>query len=278
MGLCVYATLLAGVPAASGGRESKEERSARPWPRIPYPPADSVRRAQRFAAARADVSFAIIDRSTGLRGYDENLQFSSASASKALLLAAELRRIAREQLPLDGGTRELLEPMITYSDNRAADAIYARVGDEGLEEIARRAGMRDFEPTRGFWGGDRITAADLARFFYRLEDNLHGPHRAYAMELLARVTPVESWGIPAAVGPGWRAWFKGGWRPAGQEHTSGPVTNQGALLEHRGGERLALAVLTDEPPGEGGGFSAIEGVTRRLLASRPPYRGGWLAP
>ena len=46
--------------------------------------------------------------------------------------------------------------------------------------------------------------------------------------------------------------------------------------QHR--ERLALAVLTEEPPSDGSGFAAIEGVAERLLASPPPYRGGWVAP
>ena len=167
-----------------------------------------------------------MDRSLGLRGYDDDRQFSSASVSKALLLAAELRRLESEGLPLDDETKALLEPMITYSDNRAADAIYARVGDEGLEEVAERAGMNDFDPTPGFWGGDRITAADMARFFYRLDRNLPGPHRAYAKRLLARITPVERWGIPEAVGHGWSIWFKGGWRPPGGEENSGQVTHQ----------------------------------------------------
>jgi hypothetical protein len=248
------------------------------WPPAAYPPPAAVRRAQRFAAARGDVSFAVIDRSVGLRGYDQDRQFSSASVSKALLLAAELRRLDREGLPLDGATRALLEPMITYSDNGAADAVYARVGDEGLDEVAERAGMSDFVPTPGFWGGDQITAADMARFFYRLDANLPGPHRAYAKRLLARITPVERWGIPEVLGGGWSIWFKGGWRPPGGEHNSGPVTHQAALLEHRGGERLALAVLTDEAPWGGGGFETIEGLARRLLAKPPPYRGGWLAP
>ena len=247
------------------------------WPPAVYPPPAAVRRAQRFAAARG-VSFAVIDRSLGLRGYDQDRQFSSASVSKALLLAAELRRLDREGLPLDGDTRALLEPMITYSDNGAADAVYARVGDEGLDEVAERAGMSDFVPTPGFWGGDQITAADMARFFYRLDANLPGPHRAYAKRLLARITPVERWGIPEVLGGGWSIWFKGGWRPPGGEHNSGPVTHQAGLLEHRGGERLALAVLTDEAPWGGGGFETIEGLARRLLAKPPPYRGGWLAP
>jgi beta-lactamase family protein len=248
------------------------------WPRIDYPAPHAIRSAEDFAASRGDVSFAVIDDSIGLRGYDVDREFSSASLSKALLLAAELRRLDRDDLPLDSETKELLEPMVTYSDNRAADAVYAQVGDEGLEEVAGRAGMRDFEATPGFWGGDRITAADMARFFYGLEANLPGPHRAYAKGLLARIAPVERWGIPRAVGHGWSVWFKGGWRPAGGEHTSGAVTHQAALLVHRGGERLALAVLSDEAPGDAGGFAAIEGVTERLLAAPPPRRRGWIAP
>jgi hypothetical protein len=280
----IPAVLIAAAPA--GGRsvadQDGKDRHARStgqgWPRIAYPPARAIRRAEEFAASRGDVSFAVTDDSIGNRGYDVDREFSSASLSKALLLAAELRRLDREGLPLDSETRGLLEPMVTYSDNRAADAVYAEVGDEGLEEVARRAGMRDFEATPGFWGGDRITAADMARFFYRLESNLPGPHRAYAKRLLADIAPVERWGIPQAIGHGWSVWFKGGWRPAGEEDTSGAVTHQAALLVHRGGERLALAVLSDEPPGDVAGFAAIEGVTERLLATPPPRRDGWPAP
>jgi hypothetical protein len=270
--------LTLGIGERSIADRGRDHANAKTWPRNPYPSQRAIRRAQRFAAGRGDVSFAVIDDSIGLRGYDPDRQFSSASVSKALLLAAELRRLDRDGLPLDDETKELLEPMITYSDNGAADAVYAQVGDEGLEEVARRAGMRSFEATPGFWGGDKVTAADLARFFFRLEANLPGPHRAYAKSLLARITPVERWGIPQAIGHGWSVWFKGGWRPAGQEDTSGAVTHQAALLVHRGGERVALAVLTDETPGDSTGFTAIEGVTERLLAAPPPNRRGWVAP
>jgi hypothetical protein len=41
---------------------------------------------------------------------------------------------------------------------------------------------------------------------------------------------------------------------------------------------VALAVLTDEPPADPGGYAAIEGVTERLLARTPPWRRGWVAP
>jgi Beta-lactamase enzyme family len=277
------AVLLVVFPLGVGGHSFARSGGARHdegkvWPRAPYPSSRAIRRAQEFAADRGDVSFAVMDESIGLRGYDPDRQFSSASVSKVLLLAAELRRLQREGLPLDDETKGLLDPMITYSDNGAADSVYAQVGDQGLEAVAEHAGMQNFEATPGFWGGDQVTAADLARFFFRLEANLPGPHRAYAKGLLARITPVERWGIPQAIGHGWSVWFKGGWRPAGEEDTSGAVTHQAALLVHRGGERVALAVLTDETPGDVTGFGAIEGVTERLLSTPPPNRRGWLAP
>jgi hypothetical protein len=277
VGAALTLTLASSTVLAHRADSERREGRERVWPRVSYPPPGALRRAESFAASRGDVSFAVIDRSIGLRGYDYRRPYSSASASKALLLAAELRRLRREGLPLDEETRELLEPMIAYSDNRAADAVYAQVGDEGLRDVAERAGMRDFEPVPGFWGGDQITAADMARFFYRLDANLPGPHRAYAKRLLARITPAERWGIPRGIGGGWSIWFKGGWRPAGGTDNSGPVTHQAALLVHRHGERVALAVLTGESP-SAGGIEAIQEIAKQLFATPPPSRGGWTAP
>jgi hypothetical protein len=278
--LALGAVGIAGGALAAGdsGAGSDSKQVERLWPRIAYPGQPSIRSAQRFAADRGDVSFAVIGRSSGLRGYEATRTYSSASASKVLLLAAQLRNLQRDKDPLDSGTRALLEPMIVYSDNDAAGGIYARVGDAGLEDVAERAGMRDFSVDPGFWGGAQITAADMARFYFRLERNLGRRHRDYGMRLLSSITPAQRWGIPAAAGRKWRVWFKGGWRPGGQEGTTGAVTHQGALLVHRDGERLAIAVLSNETPGTGGGFDAIEGVTARLLAKAPPRRGGWVVP
>jgi len=237
----------------------------------------SFRSAERFAAGRGDVAFAVIDSVGGLRGYAPDRSFSAASASKVLLLAASLRALQRSHQRLDAGTRSLLKPMVTYSDNPAANAVYARVGDAGMEEAAEHAGMRDFAADPGFWGGAHITAADMARFYFRLERNLGARYRAYGMRLLGEISPDQGWGIPAAAGHGWRIWFKGGWRPAGQKGTTGPVTHQAALLEHRHGERVAIAILTDESP-EAGGITAVEGVASRLLSKAPPRLDGWPVP
>ncbi|MGZ5312182.1 MAG: serine hydrolase [Solirubrobacterales bacterium] len=250
---------------------------ARSWPPSPYPEAGRLAAARELAAAApGTVSFAVIDADGGLRGYEPDDQFSSASVSKALLLAAELRRLRAGGEPLDGGTRSLLEAMITVSDNDAASAVYARVGDEGMSEAAERAGMRSFEVTPGYWGGAQVTAADLAGFFFRLDRNLAGPHRRYAERLLSGVVSTQRWGIPAAAPGRWTVYFKGGWRPPATEETSGPVTHQAALLRDRTGERLGLAILTDLAPGSTA-YAVLAGITERLLA-RPPRESRWPAP
>ncbi len=247
------------------------EPAAKRVPVTDYPSRGQVRAAKRFAASRGgSVSFAVIGPGakpgrSSLHGRSPRTQFSSASVSKSLLLAAYLRSHRQLSPP----ARAQLEPMIKVSDNSAADAIYAQVGDAGLRAVAKRAGMRDFEPTPGFWGGAQITAADMARFFFRLERNLGARHRSYGLKLLGGIVSYERWGIPKGAGDGWRAWFKGGWRPGGGEDTSGAVSHQAALLRYKDGTRVALAVLTDQSPGEGAGYSTIEGIASRLLKTGP---------
>jgi hypothetical protein len=166
--------------------------------------------------------------------------------------------------------------MITYSDNDAASAVYARVGDAGLEDVARAAGMSEFEVTPGYWGGAQVSARDLARFYLRLDRVIPSRHLVYAKRLLANVTSSQRWGIPAAAGAGWRVYFKGGWRPAGTTENSGAVTHQAALLVHRSGRRVAIAILTDQSPGTTS-YGTLEGITRRLLA-RDPRPPSWPYP
>jgi beta-lactamase class A len=254
---------------ATAGDDEPKDATAAPPRRSLYPSQSQVRSAKRFAAGRpGSVSFAVIGPARGttkLRGRAQGAQFSSASVTKAMLLAAYLRSHKK----LSPEAKGLLRAMITVSDNDAAGAIYAQVGDEGLGRVARRAGMRDFEPTPGFWGGAQITAADMARFFFRLEDNLGKRHQRFGMKLLASIVTFERWGIPDGAGGGWSVWFKGGWRPGGEDHSSGAVSHQAALLRYRDGTRIAIAVLTNETPGEGEGYGTIEGIAQRLTHPAP---------
>ncbi len=226
-----------------------------------FPGPAALGAATRYAATRSGhVSFAVADGRGAVAGLAVDRPYASASLSKAMILVAFLRRAERLGSPPTAGERESLGYMIRLSDNGSADAIYARLGDGPMRELARAAGMRDFA-IAGEWAAATVTAADQARFFLALDDLTPPRYRKFERELLETVSPLQTWGIPRAARPRWRTFFKGGWRPEG-----------GTLLEHqaayleRGSHRVAVAVLTEGGTDENFGRATIAGVTRRLLA------------
>ena len=241
------------------GRREKPKRE--PKPRA-LPTGEWIDQAWKYAGERGGlVSFAVIDTRGRLRGHEMDRQYSAASVVKAMVLAAELRRLAEEGSPIDEGTDSLLSSMIRYSDNEAADAVYARVGDEGMHAVAERAGMTGFT-IAGHWGNAQITAGDMARFFAELDEMFPRAHVDYAQSLLASVIPSQTWGIPVAAGEEWAARFKGGWLP------EKALVHQAAELRERGGPRqLSMAILTDEQPSHAYGVETVEGVAARLLGA-----------
>jgi hypothetical protein len=192
-------------------------------------------------------------RSDGrLRGFRRSRVAPSASVVKAMLLAAYLH----SGRPLTAGIRAVLEPMIRRSDNGAAHAVHAIVGDAGLRAVGRAAGMRRLV-TGGRLFNTGITAADQVRFFFNLGDVIAPRYLVYAKRLLRTVVPWQSWGIPFAARPrGWRVYFKGGWR--------GTMTHQSAQLL-RGPTKLAISVLTTGSPSMAYAEGTIAGIARRLL-------------
>jgi hypothetical protein len=225
-----------------------------------FPWHKRVREATRFVQSRTgSASFAVIDERGRIHGYRRSVQYSSASLVKAMLLVAYLNRGDVRRRHLHRAERRLLGPMVRISDNDAASAIYARVGQGGLYRLAHRSRMRRFvaDPV---WGGCQVTARDQARFFSRIRALLPKLHRKYALGLLRRIVSYERWGIPPGAPRGWRAFFKGGWF----RDDDGWRVHQGALLRS-GGRRLAIAVLTRGSPSLGYGAATITGVTSRLL-------------
>jgi hypothetical protein len=245
----------AGAPVATG-RDSPAGTRRRPV----YPSAMRVGRARRFIATRAGrKAFAVVDNGGRLMGLRVHSRFHTASVVKSMLLVAYLRKLAREHRSLDRGGRALLYPMIHSSDNEAASAVLAIVGERALDRVARDAHMRDYEPGGGTWGFTQVSAADLARFFYRQDALI--PHRfdGYARWLLSTIEAGQSWGIPAVARPEFYVYFKGGWLPEVEG-----LVNQAARLE-RPGIRFSLAVLSTHDPSMRYGEQTIEGVARRLL-------------
>jgi hypothetical protein len=229
-------------------------------PPPPVPGTSAMRKAWRFARRRGgQVSFAVVDTAGRMRTREGGRLYPSASVVKAMLLVAELRRLRDLGLALDPATEELLEAMITYSDNDAADAIYSRVGDPGLVTVADSAGMRRFT-VAGYWGNAQVAAADLARFFSRVRKLLPRPYRRTGLGLLASVIPEQRWGIARAARGRWDVYFKGGWR----DTERGELVHQAGLLRDDGRE-LAIAVLTDAQPSQLHAIHTVRGIVDRLL-------------
>ena len=243
--------------------------------RFVVPDRAAVREARRFIATRrGQVAFAVVDDHGALSGVRARRRFLSASLTKAMILVAFLRRMEATRDTPSQGELLSLGYMIRLSDNASADSIFRRVGPEGLREVARRAGMRDFR-VGGDWANATVTPTDQALLFLALDRLVAPRFLALARDLLETVFPPHSWGIPRAARPRWRTFFKGGWRPeAGAE-----VVHQAALVES-GARRLGLAVMTADNPSMLYGERTIEGVARRLLegseSSTVPIAGAYV--
>jgi hypothetical protein len=254
LAVCIAALVLA-APAFGASTSA-----AQPGGSHSYPWHQRVRDATRFLGSRSgSASFAVVDERGRIHGYRRDVQYSSASLVKAMLLVAYLERRDVRHRRLRGAERRLLGPMIRVSDNDAASAIYERVGPGGLLGVARRAGMRRFTPNP-VWGGCQLTARDQARFFSRIRHLIPEHHRTYALGLLRRIVSYERWGIPRGRPAGWVPYFKGGWF----KDDDGWRVHQAALLQN-GGRHISIAVLTRGNPSLGYGAATISGVTARLL-------------
>ena len=239
-GLLIAAALAAPATAA-----------AEPW-------APDVRGAREYARDRAgEVSFAVRAGSR-TRGYRATRVVPAASVLKAMLLVAYLRRPQVNGRDLRRADRDLLEPMVRWSDNVTATRVRDIVGDEGLRRLARRAGMRHFAPA-SVWGMSSIDAADQARYFLHIDAFVPARHRAYAMRLLGSIVTSQRWGIARVRRPGWALYFKGGWGSG-----TGAVDHQVALLR-RGDLRVSVAIMTTGNDSHAAGKRTLEGVARRLL-------------
>ena len=218
---------------------------------------DGIPAARAYAESRAgEIAFAVrTERGADGAGIDR--AFSSASVTKAMLLAAYLRQPAVRSRALTPADRNLLTPMIRWSSNKDASRVNHLLGPGALERVARQAGMTAFSTLSECWSCSRITARDQTRFFLRLDRLLPRRHREYGMGLLQRVVPRQRWCVALAAPDGWRLYFKGGWTRR--------VDHQVALLV-RGHRRVSVAVLTSGSPSHAYATETLRGVFGRLLA------------
>ncbi len=213
-----------------------------------------LRAARTYAKAQSgSVSFALRTRGH-LYGYRKATSTRSASVVKAMLMVAYLNHRTVRGRELTRSDLALIRPMIRVSDNDAADAVHAFLGNGALARLARRARMRNFA-TSPFWGATQITPADQARLFFAIDRYVVRRHRDTALRLLGTIVPAQRWGIARARPEGWALYFKSGW-------VSG-IENQAALLRH-GRRRVAVAVFVSGLSARAGRAVQRE-VARRLL-------------
>jgi hypothetical protein len=270
-------TLLASALISSEGHAGREGTvqlvAARSYPPLrsvgelgtgtALPGPAAVRSARAYARARrGNVAFAVAEARGDIAGQAFDQPYASASLVKAMILIAYLARAGS----VSPGETASLDAMIRVSDNHSATRLYRRIGPKAVRAVARRAGLKSFS-VGGDWGAARVTAADQVRFFLAIDRLLPSPRRRdYARYLLSHVASFHAWGIPEVARPrGWRAFFKGGWRP----DSSGQLVHQAALLE-RGSRRIAIAVLTEGGPSEKYGQGTAKGIAERLLGGARP--------
>ena len=218
-----------------------------------------MQNAIRYASHRhGAIAFAVRTR-TRFWGWHATQAFPSASVLKAMLLVAYLDLPSVHNRPLRASDRALLRPMIRQSDNDAATVVLRIVGSARVYGVAYRAHMRSFRLVIRPWGFSQITAADQTRYFLQIDRLIAPRHRAYGMELLRTITPVQRWGIARVRPPSWRLYFKGGWGDK-----TGWVDHQVALLT-RGNDRISVAILTLHDQKRAYGRETLRGLALRLL-------------
>jgi hypothetical protein len=222
-----------------------------------------MRAATRYAESRAgSVGFAVVAPDGRLFAYRGRVDVPSASVVKAMLLVTYLRMGSVRDRRLYDSDKDLLRPMIRWSDNDAATRVADTVKEWRINELARDAHMWDFRWTRP-WGLSKINAVEQAKFFFKLERYIPARHEDYARILLSHIVPSQRWGIASLEKPNWTFFFKGGWGSG-----TGWVNHQVGFFE-RGRRRVAIAVMTRDSPDHTYASRTLRGVARRLLEDMP---------
>jgi hypothetical protein len=261
------ATLTAIVLLAAVGPARAREFEHRPTPA--YPSAKAIAAAVRFLDTRAGrTSFAVVDsrgRVHGIRLYE---RFQTASVVKVMMLVAYLQMLKAHHRGLDSADTSLLYPMIHISDNEAASAVFAIVGEEAIARVARESGMTAYAPGVGWWAYTQTSAPDQARFFFALDRLIPPRFYGYARWLLSGIEPSQSWGIPPVARSG-----RGGRDPFQIFFKTGALPSEGLFNEvarlERGDVTFTIAVLTTGDPSMSYGEETIQGVAAALLARSP---------
>lgn len=216
------------------------------------------------------IGTALFDPATNVL-YSQNgdAQLELASAVKVLIALAVMDAAQQDSRYVDRFELSLLWPMITLSDNDAANALWDELGGgAGLSRYLASAGIGGVRPYNGeFWGTSTASANSLALILARAAfgDLLNAQHRDLFLQLLEGVTSSQRWGVPAGAegetGTGDLVGLKNGWY---QADAGWRVNSVGFVVSRSSSAYYTVAVLANEQPAWDYGIDTIQTVAEQL--------------
>jgi hypothetical protein len=215
-------------PAASGtGSPSPGATSAPSAPpatsATSAPAGVDVAQQRRFDAAAAmlpgapgTIGIIVWDRQTGTywrAGVTDHPTWT-ASTIKLALVTGLLERARHGEITLDAAAHQQIADILDFSSDGAATTLWNRYGkDAQVPRFQQTYGMAGLTFVAGFpriWGHMKCTAEDLMHLMSYVLDKLDPTDRAYIVDGMHRVGPIQRWGVYAA-GPAQRPGTKDGW-------------------------------------------------------------------
>ncbi|MER7686289.1 serine hydrolase [Streptomyces sp. NPDC097610] len=273
MATAVVSALLAPVPAVAASASTAQVPAACRSTRNPELAARMSRDIGAALSSRqGTVAVAVRDDNTDLTcALASERQYDSASVVKVMIMEATLRRADELRRTLTNWELANVRPMITISDNIAAQHLWNDLGHTYLRRFLERVGTRRTELGRaGYWGLTRTTATDQMRLLGVLTGaRSFLKSRAYGLKLLSQVRSDQRWGVPAGMPRGMQAHIKNGWLPRSTHgwrvHSVGVFTGSG--------RRYRIVVLSHDNPTMTYGVRTIERIAQAVHRGLNRRRG-----
>jgi hypothetical protein len=199
--------------------------------------------------------------------YAGTQEFVTASIVKVDILVTLLYQAQEAGRALTAEDQDLATTMIENSNNGSASDLYDDVGGSGAIDGANRV-CRLSETTvgtDGYWGLTTTTVDDqirLLRVVFTRPSPLSAASQEYIRSLMGQVEADQQWGVTAAADPQTQFMVKNGWLPnpsLWEINSIGEVTHDG--------QRMLIAVLSDDNTSEASGVSLVEEVAKAAASS-----------
>jgi len=213
-----------------------------------------------LASRQGNVAICVYDEVTGqTMSINPDAQFDTASIVKASILGTLLLEAQQHDTTLTAAQEDLAVPMIEYSNNDDATALWNEVGGApAVSAFVHALGMDDTTPNVA-WGLTKTTAPNQVQLVKALAYGtpvLTAASRAYELSLMENVTSWEAWGVTGGVPSGVTVALKNGWLP----RASGWVINSIGWVDGDG-RNYVIAILSNADPSEQYGIDTADAVS-----------------